>query len=366
MRSSLLVREAALTAWAARVPTVLVVLLAAAMCATTIATVGRSAQAEADVLSRLETAGSRQLTITARVQDELLPQVLIEQVAGLSLVERAVGLTAAVDVTNGALGDGGPAAPAWQVMGDLSDVAMLVNGRWPRVGEAVISTGAARTLGMVNGFGSVLHVASDTVADYAVVGTFVARAPYEDFDTGILIAASSTTTATTLSVILTDARVAARAQSVVLAMIDAPDVGTLSIVSPVSLAELQGQVAEDLSAFGRTLLLGVLGGGASLVAIVVLADVLIRRSDLGRRRALGATRGAILFIVMLRACLAAVVGAVIGSAIGTALTHRMGAVPPGDFVLATALLAILAATASTLAPAIFAATRDPVRVLRTP
>lgn len=34
-------------------------------------------------------------------------------------------------------------------------------------------------------------------------------------------------------------------------------------------------------------LLGVLGAGALLVAIVVLADVFVRRKDLGRRRALG-------------------------------------------------------------------------------
>ena len=52
----------------------------------------------------------------------------------------------------------------------------------------------------------------------------------------------------------------------------------------------------------------------------MLADVLVRRKDLGRRRALGATRGAIISLVTLR----------------------------------------------TLGPALYAATRDPVRVLRTP
>lgn len=367
MRPLLSLREAALTAWSAKVPTVLVLLLTGIMCAATLATVGRSAQAEADVLSRLESAGSRELTISARVQEQLMPPVLIAQVAGLSVTERAVGLTTAVDVTNTAVGSGGPATPAWQVIGDLAAVATLTSGRWPAPGEAIVSVEAAGTLGMTDGAGSVTHTTLSTVADYSVVGTFTARAPFEELDDGILIAAPKTTaTATTMSVVLTDAREAARAQSLVLGLIDARDIASLTITSPVSLAELQGQVTGDLGAFGRVLLLGVLGGGALLVAIVVLADVLVRRPDLGRRRALGATRSAILVLVVLRTALPALLGALLGSAVGITITHRLGAVPPTDFVVATGILAVLSAILSTLAPAAFAATRDPVRVLRTP
>lgn len=46
----------------------------------------------------------------------------------------------------------------------------------------------------------------------------------------------------------------------------------------------QEQVTGDLASFGRTLLLAVLGGGALFVTIVTLADVLVRRKDLDRRR----------------------------------------------------------------------------------
>ena len=72
--------------------------------------------------------------------------------------------------------------------------------------------------------------------------------------------------------------------------------------------------------FGRSLLLIILAVGGFFVASVVLADVLVHGRDLGRRRTLGAAR----------------------------------------------VLAILAAVAAAVLPAIFAAVRDPVRVLRTP
>ena len=121
-----------------------------------------------------------------------------------------------------------------------------------------------------------------------------------------------------------------------------------------------------MATFGRTLLLGVLGGGALLVAIVTLADVLVRRKDLGRRRALGATRGAILFLVVLRTLAPALLGAALGVAAGLYATSRLGAMPPWPFTLGTATLALLAASVAAIPPALYAATRDPVRVLRTP
>ena len=141
---------------------------------------------------------------------------------------------------------------------------------------------------------------------------------------------------------------------------------SISIQSPVALAELQAEVAADLGTFGRTLLLGVLGAGALLVAIVVLADVLVRRKDLGRRRALGATRGTIVAMVIARTLLPALLGAAIGVGAGLWLAERFNATPPWEFTGGTATLAVLAAIASAILPVLYAATRDPVRVLRTP
>src|SRR5690606_39708076 len=117
------------------------------------------------------------------------------------------------------------------------------------------------------------------------------------------------------------------------------------VQSPVALADLQAAVGADLGTFGRTLLLG-------------------------RRRALGATRTTILTLVLARtllpALLPALLGAVIGTAAGLWIAGQWAATPPRTFTAGTATLAVLAALASTLPPATYAAGRDPVRVLRTP
>lgn len=62
----MLAREVAATAVAQRVSTMMVAFLAAAMCVTTLLTVGRAAAAEQQVAARLDAAGSRTLTVTDR------------------------------------------------------------------------------------------------------------------------------------------------------------------------------------------------------------------------------------------------------------------------------------------------------------
>lgn len=122
----------------------------------------------------------------------------------------------------------------------------------------------------------------------------------------------------------------------------------------------------DLAGYNRSLLLRVLGAGGLLTAIVVLADVLVRRTDLGRRRALGASRGVIVALVTTRTVVAAFLGAALGAIAGIVLASGYDAIPPRSFVAAVVVLALLTATLSAIPPSIYAAVRDPVRVLRTP
>lgn len=366
VRILVLLREALSTTWANKVPTALVAFLVAIMCATTLATVGRTAAAEQQVADRLDAAGSRLLVVTDTRNGDLITTAVVDQTRQLSVTERAVGVQIPVDVVNKVIGPGGTRVPAWTVQGDLSEVLTLTAGRWPRPGEALVSATGQTSLGMDHPVGAVQLASTSQVGDYSVVGAFTPKEPFGAYEAGLVVAAEPGAVSDSLYVVVTDSGVASAAQSAVLGLVAPPEFDSISIQSPVALAELQAEVAGDLGTFGRTLLLGVLGAGALLVAIVVLADVLVRRKDLGRRRALGATRGIILALVIARTLLPALLGGALGIGAGLWLAARFDAVPPWQFSLGTATLAVLAAVISAILPAFYAATRDPVRVLRTP
>ncbi|WP_448073662.1 FtsX-like permease family protein [Georgenia yuyongxinii] len=360
MRPLEVLREATRTVLAQRVSALLIALLTAAMCLTTLATVGRTAAAEAQVQARLEGAGSRVLRVTDVSANGLLPDSLIDAVGQLSTVERAVGTSLPEDVVNGAIGDGGVPVPAWEVNGELADIAELRWGRWAAPGEALVAEDAMTTLG----FEAPVGYLDTPTGEVSIVGSYRSRAPFE-FDGGALIP-SVRDDARTIHVVATGPDAIASTQRVVLGMVAAPSAADIRVESPETLAILQAQVGADLGGFSRVLLIAVVGIGAALTAVVVLADTLVRRKDLGRRRALGATRTSVVVLVVLRTAIPAIGGAIAGTAAGVALGVRWSASPPWDFVAGTAVLAVFAATSASLVPAIMAATRDAVAVLRTP
>ena len=328
MRPVLMLREALATTWASKVPSAIVTCLVAAMCAASIATVGRTAAAEAQLLQRLDSAGSRILVVQDVRRNDLITPTLVDQAAGLSTSEHAVGMMLAVDVVNGVIGQGGTRVPAWGVHGDLAAMASLTAGRWPGPGEAIVSQTAMDQLGLQVPVGWVAQASTTIVDDWSIVGSYTARQPFTDTGGGLLYVAPPGRALDALHVVLTDAGAAQATQSQVLRLIDPPQPDALAITSPISLAQLQEIVTGDQATFGRTLLLAVLGGGALLVAIVTLADVLVRRADLGRRRALGATRAAIVTLVVLRTLAPALLGAALGAGLGLLIAHRSRH-PPG-------------------------------------
>ena len=365
MKLWVLLREGLATTWANKVPTALVAFLVAVMVASTLATVGRTAAAENQLEERMDAAGSRLLTVIESRPKDLMGPAIIAQTAGLSTVERAVGTVSPIDTVNGAVGQGAQRVATWGIVGEISAVAELTQGRWPQPGEALVSAQAMTALGLTTPFGWVAEVGTPSTSEFTIVGSFTAREPFTDYDAGIIYNAAGQH-AQMLSVILTDARQAAPTQRAVLALLAPEEPTDITVNSPIALSALRGQVLGDFGAFGRTLLLGVLGAGSVLIAIVVLADVLVRRADLGRRRALGATRGTIIGIVTTRTIIPALLGAALGTGTGIYLAQRSGITPPTSFTVGVATLAILAAAASAIPPALFAAARDPVAVLRTP
>ena len=95
----------------------------------------------------------------------------------------------------------------------------------------------------------------------------------------------------------------------------------------------------------------------------VYGAVTSRRRDFGRRRALGASRSAIVALVVTQTAIVAALGAAVGSFL---IQRWTGSGPDPSFALAVATLVILAALVSAVPPALVAAYRDPVRILRVP
>ncbi|MGH8874232.1 MAG: FtsX-like permease family protein [Acidimicrobiia bacterium] len=110
-----------------------------------------------------------------------------------------------------------------------------------------------------------------------------------------------------------------------------------------------------------------MGAGLALTALTIYAAVTTRRRDFGRRRALGASRPDIMILILAQSLTVALVGATGGIVAGTILVQRaVAAAPDAGFALAVGVLAVAVAAVAALGPAVVAAYRDPVRILRVP
>lgn len=364
MRWRALLREIWATTWSTRIPSALITLVVAAMCFTAIATVGRSAAAAADVAARMEQAGARRLSVVdARSVGFINPRTLAG-IRSLSTVEETDALGAPFDATNGVIGFGGTQIPVWPVLGKAAGVGDLVWGRAPQPGEAVISITALPTVGMAAPVGYLVATSGE---QYPVVGAYRARPPFEDLAAGAIVVPEAPVAGREVRVLVSSIGAARETTSAVLSILAAPaDADGVYVDAPTALAETARDIDAQLSGAGRSLLMLILVVGGVFVAAVVLADVLIRRRDLGRRRTLGITRSRLTALVAGRAVLTATLGALIGCVGGAVFNASLGAPTPWMFVVGVGVLALLAAGLAAIAPAAAAARLDPVTVMRTP
>lgn len=364
MRLRSLLTEAATSAWAAKIPAILVAVVSAAMCFAALFTVGANAANQAAVQASLAGAGARTLIVRDATGDQgFINTRTLGAVDALSTTQTAIAVGLAFDSVNGRVGRGGTLVTTWPVHGDLPTAVQLTVGRWPQPGEAIISSPAQASLGLAAPAG---FLAAGT-NQYPIVGAFTASAPFDDMATGAIVNANNTaTTATELRVVIDTITNAPTTQTAVLGILAPTDPTKVSLQSPRGLAELTDQVAAQLASHDQATLLLILGVGGLFVAAVVLSDVLVRRRDLGRRRTLGATRSDLATLVTIRATLPAGAGALVGTASALIITNQTGYSPPLSFAAAVALLAAITAAVAAIAPAAYAARLDPVKVMRTP
>ncbi|UER55064.1 ABC transporter permease [Kineosporiaceae bacterium SCSIO 59966] len=370
MSTSEITRLAALLSEAARAtrsqPAVSAVtaIIVASVTAVILATTGQTAAAERQVLDRIDSAGSRTIEISAAAGAAAIPSRVLPVIAQMSSTDWVIGLGVPQDGRNHALGGGAEPLAFWPVVGDLPDSVSLP--RRPAVGQAAVGIGALEKWGGVGGLGAVDLPGQRQVP---AVGTLSATDSLSFLnDGGIVIADSAADTEVQRIVVAADSAAEVTALTAAVVETIAPtDAAGLRVSSPHALTDLRAAVEGDLGSYGRGLLVAVLAAGLVLVGITALGHVLIRRRDLGRRRALGATRSTIVALVVVQSGYAAASGAVVGAVAGLIFTWRVtGHAPAWSFVAGTAVLAVLGAVGAAVPAAVAAALRDPISVLRTP
>lgn len=363
MNLGTLIREAITAARTAPVPSLLILLVVAAMCLASIVTVGRQAAVESAVSAELSGPAARTLTVSDTAGSGALSGPVVQGLQSLDTAQAVIARQAPVDAVNGALGPGAERVAVAGLLGDVDQVLEITSGRLPSAGEAVVPLQMLAALRLAEPSGL---LQGDDGTQWPIVGSFSTDAPFEDLqDVAVTVPAlTSETTVQQIRVVATHLSTTRAMQQAALAVIDLNPQQT-QISTATALSERNQSVTGELAGLGRSLLLLILAAGAFFVAVVVLADVLIRRRDLGRRRTLGISRPDLIVLVSLRTTIPALIGAVLGAIGGRLLLGPQSTLLPWDFTVAVAALAAITALLSSLPPAIVAATRDPVRIMRT-
>lgn len=346
---------------AAKVASAMVAFLCVAMCVISITTVGRTVFAEAQLEQRMEDAGSRVVTVNS-TKPGVVRAGMLETMDSLTQVTQAVGRVKTIDAVS-ASAKGGASVPTLFLVATPDAVINLVSGRLPLEGEAVVTAEAMDTLGMDSAVGALMDRDGLT---YSVVGQYTPKEPFDEHNQAIIFGEfSHNLSLQSMTVVGASSQAMPAIEKQFIQVVSPLDGSDITVDSAVSMAQLQEVLRSDFGDYSRSLLLLILIGGGLLMGVVVLADTLMHRKDFGRRRALGVTRSELTLLVTLRTLFAASIGVVVGVIAAFVVNSQTGISLPFNFVSAISLLVLLCCMAFSSVPALFAAYRDPVSVLRT-
>lgn len=368
-----LVLEATRSARAAPIPSLVTALVAIAVSMVVLLTTGRTVGASQAVLARIDEAEPRVITVTDTEGDAGLDPSVVERIRSLSGVSEVVALSKTSEAINPKLTRRDPVGlyTAW---GDLPKRSSMTIGRTPYEDEVIIDEAAMELLGIGDGIGEI-GVAGGL--SWPVVGTFATDGVFAGFDYSALRKTSMATSddpRASQDMQVRQVRVLAASTDDVAAIADhiakvlgADDTKSLRIATSGDFAELRKAISGDLGRFGRDLVLMVLASGMLLGMLNTSALILMRRRDLGRRRALGATRGLLVRLLVLQSTLPSVLGAFLGCVGGAVILDTSSdPLPELPFYVALVFLTVLASALAALGPSTSAAWRDPIKVLRQP
>jgi putative ABC transport system permease protein len=356
------------SARAGRVSSVVTVLIVVAMCSTILLTTGRATGAESQVLRSITSAGSRTVVVRAN-EGSGLDSTVVQRVERLGGVSWVGAFGDSTDVSNTALHGGSNVSERALVTDSLGPIGVpRVAPSLRRASIAVASPDAAHNLGLVDGVG---RVEAADQHRFTVVRTVVLPRYLHFLEPVVLVPVSAQSKpaieVSALVAVARSPRLVAPLAAAIRSVLGVSDLTQVAVSTSETIARIHRIVKNQLGAFNAALLIIVVASSATLVAVVLFGLVLLRRRDFGRRRALGATRSLIVGLLLAQILELALVGVVIGSAVALcALAVTRSPLPPPSFVVASSVLATVAALVGSIVPAIAASRRDPLKELRVP
>lgn len=338
-------------------------LIVAAVSGVIVSTTGQTVAIERAVLSRIDDAGTRTIVVEDLDGRAELDAGVVDRISALADIDWAVGFGIATDVRPRGL-DGASAVPIRPYFGILP--AGVSTSPWdPEPGTALAGVDAIRLLGFETAAGPV-QLSGDR-PEVGVVGWLDADPPLEFLNRSLVTVPSRGEDVTRIIALASSAQRVPQLSAAIASVLDPADPTSIAVQTSDSLVEVRAAVQGELGTFGRNIVGGTLAAGLILTALNVFGAVTARRRDFGRRRALGASRLDIVVLVTTQTMAIAIAGAAAGVLTGTIIVHQLvGSAPQPDFTVAVVVLAVLASTIAALPPALVAAYRDPVRVLRVP
>lgn len=357
-----LAAEALREAWAQKIPSLLIMLVVAATCATALVTLGQGAAQRAQMAATLESAGGRVLSVTDVQSRGVITPTVMDLIRGMNGVEEAVALSAPHDVVSATI-PGTPRVPAWEA--DRPElITAIALGRQDAPGQAAATPEVLSLLRLATSSGAV--TSPDHLIHYDVTATGTPRPAYSGLAQGLIVRGGPDTIYRQVQVVVTDVGALPAVQAGVTDLVGGRDPQAVSIEAPGALAQASQLLSGSAERAAHATLLLILSAGAFFTALVTLTDVLLHRRQMGRRRALGITRTGLTVLTTLRICAPAVLGAALASAIAWSVTAwRLAVRVPADFTVAVTVLAVVVSAVAALVPAAWASRRDPVSVLRT-
>ncbi len=363
LRSASLLVEGGRIAASQPVLALAVALICAGVVLVTLATTGRTVGAERAVLARIEDAGTRAIQVIDDRANPGLDNQILAAISRLDAVSWAIGLGPIEDVRPAGL-DGADAVPARRISG--SSPELDYPGTTGTGVQAFVATGSQARLGFTSAAGT---VEGATGRQYPVVGVFRTSGPLADLGDSILLVGDdeSDIGLRRITIEVATAEAVASVAETLRSLVGPGGQGGVTIEVSEDLVLAQSVIRGEFAGFGRAIVLQALAGGLVLMVGAVLAGVNARRRDFGRRRALGASRGQLISLVVAQSLWSALPGVAAGAVAGSALVKVLsGSLPGWEFPMAVAVLTALSAAGAAIVPAILAAVRDPVAALRVP